>query len=102
MRTHNFIEHVADKGQEILTRFQSALSDNPAVKDVRGLGYMIGIELDRPCAELVAQALEKRVLINVTQGNTIRLLPAFVMSNDQTDQLIETVVELVNQFTQQG
>ncbi|KUJ74685.1 acetylornithine aminotransferase [Thiomicrospira sp. XS5] len=101
MKAHNFIEHVAEKGQEILTRFQSALADNPSVKDVRGLGYMIGIELDRPCGELVAQALEQHVLINVTQGNTIRLLPAFVMSNDQTDQLIDTVVELVNQFTRQ-
>ncbi|MGC9385903.1 MAG: acetylornithine transaminase [Hydrogenovibrio sp.] len=102
IRAHNFIEHIELKGLEILTRFQAALEDNPAVKDVRGKGYMLGIELDRHCGELVPMALEKHLLINVTQGNTIRLLPPFVMSNDQVDRLIDTLVELINQFTQQA
>ena len=97
---HNFIEHVDAKGALLVARLQEALEQNSAVVNVRGLGYMIGIELDRPCAELVQKALKKHLLINVTQGNTIRLLPTFVMSNDQTDQLINTLVELIEEFTQ--
>lgn len=97
---HNFIEHVEAKGALLAARLQEALEQNSAVISVRGLGYMIGIELDRPCAELVQKALKKHLLINVTQGNTVRLLPTFVMSNEQTDQLINTLVELIEEFTQ--
>lgn len=96
---HNHIEHVAHKGQEILMRFKEALADNSHVKDIRGKGFIIGIQLDRACGELVGKALDRNLLINVTQNDTIRLLPPFIMQDKQLDGLIETVVELINEFT---
>lgn len=97
---HNTIPHIAEKGDLLLDRLKQALSPIDAVVAIRGKGYMIGIELDRPCAELVKLALQQHLLINVTQGNTIRLLPTFVMSSDQTDQLVDTLFSLIQSFTQ--
>lgn len=95
METHNFIEHVNTKGKMIVERFKEALKDVAHVVNVRGKGFMIGIQLDRPCGNLVQQALEQNLLINVTRGDTIRLLPPFVIQNQQIDEMIEKVVDLV-------
>lgn len=65
------------------------------VRDIRGKGLMIGIELDRPCTELVGQALEKNLLINVTAENVIRLLPALITTEAQADEIISKVTELI-------
>lgn len=95
---HNYIPYIAEKGEQLLAKFSQSLSGQESVVSIRGKGYMIGIELDRPCGELVQLALEQQLLINVTQGNTIRLLPPFVMSNDQTDQLVDTLSSLIQSF----
>ena len=102
LKLHNYIDQVAAKGELLLTRLQEAFEGNEAVINIRGKGYMIGIQLNQPCGELVQKALEKNVLINVTRGDTIRLLPAFVMSSEQTTQLIDTLVELVNDFSKKS
>ena len=59
---------------------------------------MIGIELDRNCAVLVTDALAKGLLINVTNGNTIRLLPPLIMSDAEADLIVDTVSDLIVQF----
>ena len=64
-------------------------------KDIRGKGLMIGIELEQPCSELVQQALEKGVLVNVTVDNVIRLLPPLVMKREEAELLISTLVPLI-------
>ena len=63
---------------------------------------MIGIELDRPCAELVGMALERGLLINVAADNTVRLLPPLVMSDDEAEQLVSAVTTLINDFVASG
>jgi acetylornithine/N-succinyldiaminopimelate aminotransferase len=83
MQVHNHVEHVAEKGTNLLNAFKQALNGVDGIVDIRGKGYMIGIQLDRPCGDLVARALEKKLLINVTRGDTIRLLPIFVMTQEQ-------------------
>jgi acetylornithine aminotransferase len=98
LKTHNFIPAVAKKGELLLNQFRSALAQQPGIVDIRGRGYMIGIQLDRPCAELVKIALEKGLLINVTRGDTVRLLPTFVMSQEQTGQLVETLSQIIIDF----
>ena len=62
---------------------------------------MIGIELDRPCAELVDTARAKGVLINVTAGNVVRLLPPLIIDRQQADTILSTVVEIIDEFAQQ-
>jgi acetylornithine aminotransferase len=68
------------------------------VDDIRSLGLMIGIELDRPCGALVAKALEQGLLINVTAERVIRLLPPLIISDQEADQIADSVAELVIAF----
>jgi acetylornithine/N-succinyldiaminopimelate aminotransferase len=68
------------------------------IKEIRGKGLMIGIELEHPCGELVQQALEKGVLINVTMDNVIRLLPPLIMKHEEAELLLATLVPLVMAF----
>jgi acetylornithine aminotransferase len=59
---------------------------------------MLGIELPRDCGELVGRALDAGLLINVTAGNTIRLLPPLIMSDEQAGDLGSGVGRLINEF----
>ncbi len=68
------------------------------VVDIRGKGLMIGIELDRPCAEIVELAKAKSLLLNVTAGNTVRLLPPFILTDEQARTIVNTVSEIVLDF----
>ena len=68
------------------------------VKEIRGKGLMIGIELEYACSELVQQALERGVLINVTVDNVIRLLPPLVFSREEAELLLATLVPLIAGF----
>ena len=92
----------AQLGQRLLVGFRDALESHSGVVDVRGRGLMIGIELDRPCAELVKHALERGLLINVTAGNVIRLLPPLILSDAEADELLERVNDLVLGFLAEG
>lgn len=99
MEKENLPQRAKELGQLMLTSFMKKLVDNKCVKDIRGKGMMIGIELDRDCGELVTAAMEKQLLINVTAGNTIRLLPPLTITEEQADTIVDTVVELVQAFT---
>ncbi len=70
----------------------------PGVVDIRGQGLMIGIELDRPCGELVARALEAGLLINVTADKVVRLLPALTFSPDEGRELVARLSLLISTF----
>lgn len=92
------IARVQVLGDRILNAFKLAFVDNSKVVDVRGKGLMIGIELNAPCSELVEKGRAKGILINVTSVNTIRLLPTFILTDDEADELIAKVVALVTEF----
>jgi acetylornithine/N-succinyldiaminopimelate aminotransferase len=85
----------AELGSRMLSGFKEGLEGLHGVRDIRGKGLMIGIELERDCGELVRQALERGLLINVTAGRVIRLLPPLILSDAQAAQIVETVSELV-------
>ncbi|HEY9018131.1 acetylornithine transaminase [Thiomicrospira sp.] len=98
LEQHDYISQVAKQGEQIMAAFRDTLADQKGVVEVRGKGYMIGIQLDRPCAELVKLALDKGLLINVTRGDTVRLLPPFVISEAQTAQLVGDLSQLIIEF----
>ncbi len=98
LEQHNYLHLVETQGAQLLADFKQALANQTGIVDIRGLGYMIGIQLDRPCGDLVKMALEKGLLINVTRGDTIRLLPPFVMSQAQSKQLVDGVTSLLTDF----
>jgi len=85
-------------GQFFNEQFKQLLTDCEIVADIRNSGLMIGLELKKDCGELVGQAAEKGLLINVTAGNTIRLLPALTMSDDEAQLVVNTLVPLIQSF----
>jgi acetylornithine aminotransferase len=89
-------------GQRIQDGLRARLHNVAGVLEVRGLGLMIGIQLDRPCNALVGQALAQGLLINVTADAVVRLLPALVMTDEQTEMLITTLAELITAFLADG
>jgi acetylornithine/N-succinyldiaminopimelate aminotransferase len=89
----------AQKGQQIWAGFTGRLQGQAHIVDIRHKGMMIGIELDVPCTELVAQALEAGLLINVTYEKNIRLLPPLIINDEQIGLLVDTLSSLILAFT---
>ena len=98
LESEGLVDRAADLGNQLKTGFRQALARQPGVRDIRGLGLMIGIELDRPCAELVGQALEAGLLINVTAERVIRLLPPLILERDQVALLVDRLARLIVAF----
>jgi len=88
----------AQLGEQLLDGFTSELGELNGVDEIRGKGLMIGIELDRPCAELVGLALQEGLLINVTAGKVVRLLPPLTISDAEAAQLIQQLSNLIRGF----
>lgn len=95
------ISQAEHKGKLIVDKFAQVLLGNRHVVDVRHKGMMIGIELDKPCAELVGLALQQFLLINVTNEKTIRLLPPLVIDEQQIERLVSTLAGIITEFTLQ-
>jgi acetylornithine aminotransferase len=98
IQDQNLVEKAAATGQILLEGFQQKLSDNPGVVSIRGKGLMLGIELAHPCAQLVTDSLKQGLLINVTADNVVRLLPPLILNEEETQQIIETVSQLIINF----
>lgn len=92
------MKNAVEIGAFIRAGFAERLAGNSGVKDIRGQGLMIGIELAHPCGELVQQALDKGLLINVTADNVIRLLPALNFTREQAGLMIDMLTPLILDF----
>ena len=106
LTTLNIIEqdkllaHADQLGQFIRSGFAVSLQGVAGIKAIRGQGLMIGIELDKPCGDLVKLALSKGLLINVTADSVIRLLPPLILSQAEAQQLIDILSPLIKEFLQ--
>jgi len=85
-------------GDKMLDGFKASLHNQPGVVDIRGRGMMMGIELDRDCPELMGKAMENGVLLNVTAARVVRLLPPYIMSDEDADLIVERVSKLITEF----
>jgi acetylornithine aminotransferase len=94
----NLCERSAELGQRLLKGFNKELGEQSGVVEIRGKGLMLAIELDRPCAELLNIALEAGLLINVTAGQVMRLLPPLIISDEQADQIVKQLSALIKDF----
>ena len=92
------LENAVEVGDFIRAGFSASLANAKGLVAVRGMGLMIGIELDRPCAELVQRALDAGLLINVTADKVVRLLPPLTISRDEAQQLVERLSALILDF----
>ncbi len=93
--------HAATLGADMLARLQHNLADSDAVREVRGLGLMIGIELTQACGELVEAGLQQGILFSVQNTNTLRLLPPLILQPQQADEIVDRICQLINTFTRQ-
>ncbi|MCX7109605.1 MAG: aspartate aminotransferase family protein [Proteobacteria bacterium] len=98
----NLAQRAGILGSAIAANFRTEFGSNPHVREVRNHGLMIGIELDRPCADLVGLALAQGLLINVTAETTIRLLPPLILDNAEAQLLVGQLAGIVNAHTIQN
>ena len=96
VKEEKLLANSAKVGEQILTSLKHQIGNTAA--DIRGMGLMIGVELKEPCGELVKQALDAGLVMNVTADNVIRLLPPLVMSEAEGRQVVERLVPLVKAF----
>ncbi|MDP3677966.1 MAG: aminotransferase class III-fold pyridoxal phosphate-dependent enzyme, partial [Methylotenera sp.] len=91
-------ENAEKIGNLICEGFNAEFKNTKGVVVVRNAGLMIGIELDRPCGDLVSMALEAKLLINVTADNVVRLLPPLVMNEAEAKELVQRLAALIKTF----
>ena len=94
----HLLEHATQLGDFMRECFRRGLSNVSKVVQVRGQGLIVGIELAVPCVDLVKKALEKKLLINVTSERVVRLLPAFVMQQNEAEQVVDITCLLIKEF----
>ena len=98
IQSERLAERADELGARLLTDFADALEGLPGIEEIRGRGLLIGIELDRPCGELVTRALEQGLLINVTAERVVRLLPPLVTTDDEARELVTTLSGILKVF----
>ena len=101
MEQDKLLDHAATLGAWIRQQLQSRLGGVKGVVAIRGQGLMLGIELDKPCPEIVGKALEKGLLINVTADNVIRLLPPLIFTQAEAQQMLDILCTLITEFLAQ-
>jgi acetylornithine/N-succinyldiaminopimelate aminotransferase len=97
----NLLSHAESMGNILVDSLKQTLHDHSLIKDIRGCGMMIGIELTVPCASIVDIALEKKLLVNVTANNVIRLLPPLITTTDEIAIIANLICECIQDFQQQ-
>jgi len=98
MEEDGLLENAAAVGAALKTTLRQQLAHLPGVADIRGQGLMIGIELDRPCGELLGRAAEAGLLLSVTAERVIRLVPPLILSLAEAEQIAAILVPLIKAF----
>ena len=98
MQEEGLLENAARVGAHLKAALQNALGHLPGVKEIRGQGLMLGIELDRPCGPLLGRAAEAGLLMSVTADSVIRLVPALILTSAEADEIVARLVPLVQAF----
>ena len=98
MREQRLDLRATELGATMLAGFRERLGDQDGIREIRGKGLMFGLELELDCSELVRLALERRLLINVTRGNVVRLLPPLIISDEEAEQVVGGVSDLISSY----
>ena len=98
MEEDKLLENAATVGAHLKAALQRELGSLPGVKEIRGQGLMLGVELDRSCGELTGKAAEAGLFISVTADSVIRLVPSLILTTNEADQIVAILVPLVKAF----
>lgn len=91
-------DNAARQGAKIISGLSDALAGNPHVKEVRGKGLMIGVELDRPCRDILPIALKHGIIFNIAGNTVLRILPAVNLEDDQAKAIVETIPKVIDEY----
>ena len=98
MEKDNLMDNAARMGKYLTDAFTREFAHVAGVKEIRGQGLMIGIELDRPCGAIMQRALDAGLLLSVTADSVVRLLPPLILTQAEADELISILVPLIKNF----
>jgi acetylornithine/N-succinyldiaminopimelate aminotransferase len=98
MEEDGLMANAALMGERLKNALLRELGGIPGVKEIRGLGLMIGVELEKPCADLVKQAADNGLLISVTADSVIRLVPPLIITSAEVDEIVHILCPLVKQM----
>ena len=98
MEEEGLLDNAAKVGAHLKSQLEKRLGQNPGVKDIRGQGLMIGIELTKPCGALTQRALDAGLLISVTADNVVRLVPPLILTEAEADEIVDLLVPLIEAF----
>ncbi len=98
LETKKIDKHAAELGSYFLENFRKSLEGVQGIIDIRGKGLMMAIELEKNCPDLVEKALNNKLLINVTSGNVIRLLPPLIMTKLEADQVVSILTDTLKKY----
>jgi len=99
MLQNGIADNAAARGVQLASELREGLARHPNLVEVRHLGLLLAVELNLPCQPLVALALERGLLINVTANSVIRLLPPLIIDEAQTSEIASTLIDCIHQFT---
>ncbi|MHC1635672.1 MAG: acetylornithine transaminase [Candidatus Methanospirareceae archaeon] len=92
----NLVERARELGGYVMRRLSMEVGDGGVVKEIRGKGLMIGIELKEPCGGVVERALEEGVLINCTEDYVIRLVPPLVIGKEEVERVVSVLQDVLS------
>ena len=98
MEEDHLLENAATVGAALRAGLERELAGVAGVVDIRGQGLMIGIELDRPCGELLGRSAEAGLLLSVTAERVIRLVPPLILNRDEAAQIVAILCPLIKDF----
>jgi acetylornithine/N-succinyldiaminopimelate aminotransferase len=98
MIADGLMDNAARVGAHLKESLQRALAGLAGVKDIRGQGLMLGIELDRPCGVILSRAMQAGLLLSVTADSVIRLVPPLILSAAEADEIVGLLVPLIQAF----
>ncbi|MDO5087185.1 MAG: acetylornithine transaminase [Comamonadaceae bacterium] len=101
MEEDGLLDNAAKVGAHLKAGLEKALAGQSGVKEVRGQGLMIGIELAKPCGALTQRALEAGLLISVTADSVVRLVPPLILTEAEADEIVATLAPLIQAFLQE-
>ena len=96
--SEGLLDNAARVGEHLRGALREAIGALPGVRDIRGEGLMIGVELDRPCGALLTQAAEAGLLISVTADSVIRIVPPLIMTTTEAEEIVAKLAPLVRAF----
>lgn len=98
MEKDGLMANAVKVGAHLKAGLEKALAGQPGVKDIRGLGMMLGVELDKPCGALTNRCAEAGLLISVTADSVVRLVPPLIMTVAEADEVLAILIPQIQQF----